>query len=33
MIHNCNFNFNDLLIEPAAKFWWEFAKDRLFIKE
>lgn len=29
MIHNCNFDFNDLLIEPASKYWWELAKDRL----
>lgn len=21
MIHDCHFNFNDGLIEPAAKFW------------
>jgi hypothetical protein len=29
MIHNCHFDFNDDLIEPAAKFLWELAKDRL----
>jgi hippurate hydrolase len=29
LTHSCHFNFNDELIEPAAKFWWELAKDRL----
>jgi hypothetical protein len=29
MIHNCHFDFNDDLIETAAKFWWELAIDRL----
>ena len=31
MIHNNHFNFNDNLIDPASRFWWELAKDRLDI--
>ena len=32
MLHNCNFNFNDKLINKAATFWYHLARDRLLLK-
>jgi len=29
MLHDCHFDFNENLIQPAANFWLELAKDRL----
>ena len=29
MLHDSRYDFNDNLIEPATKFWFELAKDRL----
>ena len=32
MVHNCNFNFNDKLIDKAATFWLHLAMDRLLLQ-